>query len=307
MLGDTHTGKTSLVLRFVEGHYKENRNATVGAFFLTKRLTLDSMTCKLLLWDTAGQEQFQKLAVTYYQQAAAAIICYDLSGSIEDQIPKLQGWLDQVQQNISSQSDNRIVLCVAACKSDLPATPGIEDEARYVADRYGALYVKTSAKNDTNVTDVFIRTTESVLQCQHDSATGRGRPIPVTMGGTSLRNRSFSPTNHHNKKSVSGNSGQTGSSPFRNSNSRNASSAGNLLSPKKSPQHMSPGRKNGGGGGGPRPNNYNDTDSSSHADDSHDNLDDDGNPVEISSAPKIMCDNGMLVCGEGTGSECTIL
>jgi len=41
LLGDTNSGKTSLVLRFVEGTYKDHRNATIGAFFLTKRLTLE--------------------------------------------------------------------------------------------------------------------------------------------------------------------------------------------------------------------------------------------------------------------------
>jgi GTPase SAR1 family protein len=38
MLGETNTGKTSLVLRFAEGYFRESgRNATVGAFFVTKR------------------------------------------------------------------------------------------------------------------------------------------------------------------------------------------------------------------------------------------------------------------------------
>jgi GTPase SAR1 family protein len=38
MLGDTFTGKTSLVVRFVEGYFRESgRSATVGAFFVTKR------------------------------------------------------------------------------------------------------------------------------------------------------------------------------------------------------------------------------------------------------------------------------
>jgi len=289
LLGDTHTGKTSLVLRFVEGHYKENRNATIGAFFLTKRLTLDSMTCKLLLWDTAGQEQFQKLAVTYYKQAAAAIVCYDVSGAIEDQIACLQKWLDQVQHNISNLSDHRIVTVVAACKGDLPATPGIEDEAKRIADRYGALYVKTSAKNNTNVSKAFTLTAEAVLQCQHEAATGRGRPIQVTVGGTSLRHRSFSPTGH----------GQ-GSSPgaVRTRTSSNAMGT----APTKSSQNQSSTEHH-------NDNSNNNTDSST-AGDSDDNLAAEGNGrrvAESSSGPSIMCDNGMLVCGEASGSECTLL
>ena len=80
MLGETFTGKTSLVLRFAEGYYKESaRNPTVGAFFVTKRLTVQGMTAKIQIWDTAGQEQFKKLAPMYYKSAAAAIICYDVT------------------------------------------------------------------------------------------------------------------------------------------------------------------------------------------------------------------------------------
>lgn len=80
LLGETFTGKTSLVLRFAEGYYKESaRNPTVGAFFVTKRLTVQGMTAKIQIWDTAGQEQFKKLAPMYYKSAAAAIICYDVT------------------------------------------------------------------------------------------------------------------------------------------------------------------------------------------------------------------------------------
>jgi len=80
LLGDSFTGKTSLVLRFAEGYYRESaRSATVGAFFITKRLSVPSagLTCKIQIWDTAGQEMFKPLAPMYYQSAAAAILCFD--------------------------------------------------------------------------------------------------------------------------------------------------------------------------------------------------------------------------------------
>lgn len=269
LLGHTHTGKTSLVLRFVEGNYKDHRSATVGAFFLTKRLALESMTCKLLLWDTAGQEQFQKLAVTYYKQAAAAIVCFDVSGNVDEQIPRLQGWLEQVQHNVS-QANQRIVIFVAACKGDLNATPGIEARAKQLADRFGAYYIKTSAKTDRNVTDVFVKTAEAVFRCQQEALSGRGKSIPVTMGGNvSLRKRSFSPNNHAPSPNRS----------FRNRKVPNTT-------PAASPFSQDP-----------------KVDASSHADDDLVEMD----RKTTDNTPKIMCDNGLLVCGDGTAQECAIL
>jgi small GTP-binding protein len=249
MLGDTNTGKTSLVLRFVEGYYKENRAATIGAFFLTKRLTLDKMTCKLLLWDTAGQEQFQRLAVTYYKQAAAAIVCFDLSGSIADQIPRLQGWLEQVQHNVGPR---KIVIYIVGCKADLPITTGIEEQAKQIAERYGAFYMKTSAKNDYNVSEVFNETAEAVMKCQLEAATGRGKPIPVTVGGISLRKSPSSP----------------GVMPLSNT--------------PKSLQPVDP------------------TTDDTTAGDSDEHMVEDN---KGSKAPKIMCENGLLLCGQEEGSN----
>ena len=180
VLGDSNTGKTSLVLRFVEGHYRaEARSATIGAFFLTKRLTVNSSTCKILLWDTAGQAQFQKLAKTYYTAAAAAILTYDVSQPAS--LHRLRQFLEEVQRNTVGR---RIVIAIAACKCDLPAAPGLQDEARRLADSVGVLYLETSSKNNVGVYDLFSQTAERVLACQADAANGIGLPIPVTTGGT---------------------------------------------------------------------------------------------------------------------------
>ena len=105
MLGDTNVGKTSLVLRFAEGYYRENsRSPTVGAFFITKRVqTEKGITCKVQIWDTAGQSQFRKMAPMYYKTAAAAIICYDVSNPSSFECVK--GWLDELSPIIQGEKD----------------------------------------------------------------------------------------------------------------------------------------------------------------------------------------------------------
>jgi small GTP-binding protein len=193
LLGDTNTGKTCLVLRLVEGSYKPlARSSTVGAFFLTKRLTVNNITCKMLLWDTAGQEQFQKLAVTYYQHAAAAIVCYDSSNP--HSVVRLRRSLQELDKYIK-QNHTPMVLAVAACKCDLQssssssgggngtAVPGLEAEARRIAKSYDALYFPyTSAKNNQGVTEVFTKTAARVLEWHELAVTGQARPLPVTVG-----------------------------------------------------------------------------------------------------------------------------
>jgi small GTP-binding protein len=189
MLGDTNTGKTCLVLRFAEGYYREEgRSSTIGAFFLTKRLTVNSITCKMLLWDTAGKEQFHKLAQTYYKNAAAAILCYDISNPCS--LVRLRGWLKEVQE-----STGQIVLAIAACKGDLEPVPGLPEEAQSLADSVGALYVHTSAKDNEGVSELFQLTAERVLTWQQKSEKGMAIPLPVTLGAATNRSRPGSPPN----------------------------------------------------------------------------------------------------------------
>jgi small GTP-binding protein len=91
-LGDKGVGKTSLLLRFVEGHFIAKQQSTIGAFFLTKRITSSSGTvCKMQLWDTAGQERFRAMAHMYYRGAAAAIVCFDITN--ENSFTKMKEWL----------------------------------------------------------------------------------------------------------------------------------------------------------------------------------------------------------------------
>jgi small GTP-binding protein len=178
MLGDTFAGKTSLVLRFAEGHYRDSaRSATVGAFFITKRLTVQGMTCKVQIWDTAGQEQFKCLAPMYYKNAAAAIVCYDVTSP--KSFDTLRYWIDELQQNVPA---GRIVLAMCATKCDLSTHPDTS-AAEELAEETGAMFLTTSAKSNENVTELFEQVAERVLQFQKQNS---GINIPVTLGTTSV-------------------------------------------------------------------------------------------------------------------------
>jgi small GTP-binding protein len=179
LLGDTNTGKTCLVLRFVDGSYKPaSRTSTIGAFFLTKRVTVNNITCKVLIWDTAGQEKFQKLTVTYYQNAAAAIICYDVSNP--HGLARLRKNLEELERY---KQNKPMVLVVAACKRDLPAVDlRMEEEAQKLAASYDALYMETSAKANRGVAELFHRTAATVLERHEAALQGQDRPLPVTVG-----------------------------------------------------------------------------------------------------------------------------
>lgn len=113
LLGEAAVGKSSVVLRFVQNDFQENKEPTIGAAFLTQKCRLDDKVIKFEIWDTAGQERFHSLAPMYYRNAQAAIVAYDLTkGSSLD---KAKAWIKELQR----QGHPNIVIALIGNKLDL--------------------------------------------------------------------------------------------------------------------------------------------------------------------------------------------
>mmetsp|Transcript_1162 Transcript_1162/g.2804 ORF Transcript_1162/g.2804 Transcript_1162/m.2804 type:complete len:95 (+) Transcript_1162:25-309(+) len=79
IIGDSGSGKTSLLHNYLEGRFKKNTTQTIAVEFGCKRLTLGGKRIKLQIWDTAGQEKFRSVTRSYYRGAAGAIVVYDIT------------------------------------------------------------------------------------------------------------------------------------------------------------------------------------------------------------------------------------
>jgi predicted GTPase len=62
MIGDSGTGKTSLLMRFAEGSFRDDYSITLGLDFKIKTIKVDKKHVKLQIWDTAGQERFRSVS-----------------------------------------------------------------------------------------------------------------------------------------------------------------------------------------------------------------------------------------------------
>ena len=62
LIGASNSGKTSLLLRFVEDTFADSYLCTIGVDFKIKTLQVDNQMVKLQIWDTAGQERFRSIS-----------------------------------------------------------------------------------------------------------------------------------------------------------------------------------------------------------------------------------------------------
>jgi small GTP-binding protein len=77
MLGSFAVGKTSLVRRFIEGYFADTYLTTVGVKVDNKVVQSGEKEVKLVLWDLAGDDAFQKLQWTYLHGAAGYLLVAD--------------------------------------------------------------------------------------------------------------------------------------------------------------------------------------------------------------------------------------
>lgn len=55
---------------------------TIGIDFVSKDIKYKGNSCRMQLWDTAGQEKFKSLVPTYLKDAVCCVLVFDVS-SIE--------------------------------------------------------------------------------------------------------------------------------------------------------------------------------------------------------------------------------
>ncbi len=77
MLGAFAVGKTSLVGRFVRQMFSDKYLTTVGVRIDKKELRVGDADIKLLLWDLHGEDEFQRLQMSYLRGASGCVFVAD--------------------------------------------------------------------------------------------------------------------------------------------------------------------------------------------------------------------------------------
>ena len=97
LVGDTGVGKTSLIGRFVSGHFNADHQFTVGVEFASKSVVINGKCIKLQIWDTAGQEEFKAVTRSYYRSSAAALVVFDTTR--KDSFRNVARWVEDIRNN----------------------------------------------------------------------------------------------------------------------------------------------------------------------------------------------------------------
>ncbi|EKD18598.1 uncharacterized protein L3040_005944 [Drepanopeziza brunnea f. sp. 'multigermtubi'] len=168
LLGDGACGKTSLLNVFTRGYFPTVYEPTVFENYVHD-IFVDNVHIELSLWDTAGQEEFDRLRSLSYDDTHAIMLCFsvDSKDSLENVESK---WVGEIAENCQG-----VKLVLVALKCDLreqagddeaPAAEGLQprekkdmidyNQGLEVARRINALrYLECSAMRNRGVNEAF--------------------------------------------------------------------------------------------------------------------------------------------------------
>ena len=157
LLGTSGVGKTSLVSRFVHSLFSEKYLTTVGVKIDKKTVPVDGTEVTLVIWDLAGDDDFQRLEASYLRGTSGYLLVADGTRRVT-----LDLTLELQKRVAATLGPTPFILTLN--KADL-APQWEVDEARInalSADHFNV--VRTSAKDGTGVDEAFTQLARRMTQ-----------------------------------------------------------------------------------------------------------------------------------------------
>jgi len=171
IVGDGACGKTCLLIVFSKDQFPEVYVPTVFENYVAD-IEVDGKQVELALWDTAGQEDYDRLRPLSYPDTDVILMCFSIDSpdSLEN-IP--EKWTPEVRHFCPN-----VPIILVGNKKDLRSDPGTirelskmkqepvkQEDGRSTAEKIGAFgYLECSAKTKDGVRGVFETATRAALQ-----------------------------------------------------------------------------------------------------------------------------------------------
>ncbi|MEW5860953.1 MAG: Rab family GTPase [Cyanobacteriota bacterium] len=157
MVGAFATGKTSLVARFVKSIYSDTYQTTVGVKIDKKSLNVGEEELNLILWDLHGEDEFQKVRMSYLRGSSGYFLVVD--GTRRTTLDKAFTLQKRVEDTIGT-----VPFVLVLNKWDLAEEWDIDDTAMDEIVERGWLVIKSSAKTGLGVEEAFLTIAKKMME-----------------------------------------------------------------------------------------------------------------------------------------------
>jgi small GTP-binding protein len=149
MVGTSGVGKTSLVAKFVHSIFSDKYLTTVGVKIVKKTVAVDGNEVMLMIWDLAGDDDYQRLQTSYLRGTSGYLLVADGTRQITlDQAIEIHGRV--------TEATGPVPFLLALNKADLASQWEINDARIADLEARQWKFFKTSAKDGAGVEEAFV-------------------------------------------------------------------------------------------------------------------------------------------------------
>ncbi|CAN8104039.1 unnamed protein product [Discula destructiva] len=190
VVGDGGCGKTCLLISYSQGYFPEKYVPTVFENYITYPThPATGKTVELALWDTAGQEEYDRLRPLSYPETDLIFVCFaiDCPNSLDNVTDK---WYPEVLHFcpytplilVGLKSDLRYKkTCIDMLKTQ-GLTPVTREQGMDVARKMNAQYMECSSKEMKGVDEIFEQAIITVVANDRKNLEQRSETASPTKG-----------------------------------------------------------------------------------------------------------------------------
>ena len=142
LVGESGTGKTSLINATMGLKFQEHLDSTAVNNFSSKTINVNSKEYVLNLWDKIGQEKFRTLTRIFIKDSKIVILVYDIT--VMKSFNELNYWYKIIHDILGDEP----VVGICGNKQDLITREQVKEEvAKKYAEEKNLPFKLTSAKN----------------------------------------------------------------------------------------------------------------------------------------------------------------
>jgi len=160
VVGDGTVGKTCMLICYTQNSFPEEYVPTVFDNH-AKTLTVDGVDFALTLWDTAGQEEYEKLRPLSYPKTDCFILCYAVNNKSSFANVEHK-WIPELRHHCP-----KAAVLLVGTKNDLRESEDCvsEAEGKKLKSKIKANgYLQCSAKSRVGLDDVFVEAIRAIMK-----------------------------------------------------------------------------------------------------------------------------------------------
>ncbi|OMJ95407.1 hypothetical protein SteCoe_1168 [Stentor coeruleus] len=155
LIGDCHTGKSSIVKRYINNVFFDSTQDLPKTDVYNKSVLIKGKTVNIAIWDIYCEEKFKSIEDDYFRNVNIIMIVYNSSnrGSFEN----IGNWFEESKK---AGNDNSLIVVVECDKGDIQRNAE-RFEGEELAGRHNVKFYRVDAKMNEGVNELF---EESLLQ-----------------------------------------------------------------------------------------------------------------------------------------------